>query len=93
MIWSNSVHLADTQYFFHSPFNYDTHDDIIQPNKNIALTHQEFLLYFCNQFSIVPPVLSTLTVRKSSLKRERNNLKGPAYTFMCNYTDSSEWYM
>ena len=69
MLWSDFVHLTDTNYFIHGPFNYDDHDDIIQPNHHVALTHWEFLFSFCNRFSIVPSTLSTLTVRKSSLKK------------------------
>ena len=39
MLWSDFVHLTDTNYFIHGPFNYDDHDDIIQPNHHVALTH------------------------------------------------------
>ena len=59
MLWSDSVHLMDTKDFLRSPFNYDAHDDIVQPKQHVVLTHWEFLLSFCNQFSIVPPTLST----------------------------------
>ena len=65
MLWSNSMHLMDTKYFIHGHFNYDAHDDIVQPNQHVALIHWECLLSFCNQFSIVPPTLSTLIVSKS----------------------------
>ena len=63
MLWSDSIHLANTKYFIHDPFNYDAQYDIIQPKHHVALTHWEFLLSFCDQFSIVPSTLSTLTVR------------------------------
>ena len=36
MLWSDSVHLTDTKYFIHGPFNFDAHDDIIQPNQYVA---------------------------------------------------------
>ena len=71
MLWSDSVHLTDHKYFIRGPFNYDVHDDIIQPNQNVALTHWEFLFYFCNHFSIVSRTLSTLTVSNSSLKKRK----------------------
>ena len=71
MLWSDSVHFTDPKYFIHGPFNYDAYGDIIQPNQNVALTHWEFLFYFCNQFSIVPPTLSTLIVNKSSRKKRK----------------------
>ena len=71
MLWSDSVHLMDPEYFIHGLFNYDAHDDIIKSNQNVSLTHWEFLFYFCNQFSIVPPTLSTLMVNKSSLKKRK----------------------
>ena len=66
MLWSNSVHLTDTKYFIHGPFNFDAHDNIIQPDQHVALTHWEFLFSFCTQFSIVPSILSTLIVGKYS---------------------------
>ena len=56
-------------YFIHDPFNYDTHNDIVQPKEHVALTHWKCLLSFCNQFSIVLPTLSTLKAIKSSLKK------------------------
>ena len=66
MLWSDSIHLTDTKYFIHDPFNYDTHDDIIKPNPHVVLTHWEFFLYFCTRVSIVPPTLSISIVRKLS---------------------------
>ena len=42
MLLSDSVHLTDPKYFSHVHFNFDTHDDIIQPNQNVALTRWEF---------------------------------------------------
>ena len=71
MLWSDSVHLTDPKYFIYGPFFYDAHDDIIQPKQHIILTHWEFPLSFFNQFSIVPSILSTLIVRKSSLKKRK----------------------
>ena len=41
MLWSDSVHLTDTKYFIYGLFNFDTHDDIIQPNHHDSLTHWE----------------------------------------------------
>ena len=41
------------------PGKYTNHDDIVQPKQDVSLTHWEFLLSFCNQFSIVPSTLST----------------------------------
>ena len=46
MLWFDSVHLTNTKYFIHGPFHFDAHDDIIQPNQYVALTHWEFLLIF-----------------------------------------------
>ena len=71
MLWSNSVHLTDTKYFIHGPFNFEAHDDIMQPNQHVALTHWKLLFSFCTQFSIVPSILSILIVGKYSL-RKRN---------------------
>ena len=71
MLWSDSVHLTDTIHFIHSPFNYDTRDEIIQRDQHVALTHWKCLLSFSNQFSIVSPTLSTLTVSKSFLKKRK----------------------
>ena len=71
MLWSDSAHLTDTKYFAHGSFNYDIRDDIIQPKKHVVLTHWKFLFYFCNQFSIVPPILFTLTVNLISLKKRK----------------------
>ena len=39
MLQSDSVHLTDTKYFIHGSFNFDAHDDIIQPNQHVYLTH------------------------------------------------------
>ena len=33
ILWFDSVHLTDTKYFTHGPFNYDAHDNIIQLNQ------------------------------------------------------------
>ena len=71
MLWSDSVHLTDTKYFIHGPFNFDAHDDIIQPNQHVVLTHWEILFYFYNQFRLFPRTLSTLTVNKYSLKKRK----------------------
>ena len=71
MLWSDSVHLTDPKYFIHGPFNFDAHDDNIQPHQNVTLTNWEFFFSFCNQFSIVPQTLSTLTVRKPFLKKRK----------------------
>ena len=71
MLWSDSVTLTDSNYFIHGPFNYDAHTDVIQSKQHVALTHWEFLLSFCCQFSIVPPTLSTLTVCKSSTAKRK----------------------
>ena len=60
-------HLIDPKYFMHGPFNYDVHEDIIKPKQHMALNNWELLHSFCNQFSIVPPTLSTLPVSKPSL--------------------------
>ena len=70
MLGSDSVHLTDTKYFIHGPLNCDVHDDIIQSNPRVALTHCNFFLYFCTQFSIIPSTLSTLPVSISSLKKK-----------------------
>ena len=72
MLWSDSVHLTDSKYCIHGPFNYDEHIEIIQLKQHVALNHWEFLLSFCSQFSIVPPTLSTLTVCElSTVKRKK----------------------
>ena len=71
MSWFDLVHLTDRKYFIHYPFSYDTHDDIIQPKQHVPLTRWKFLISFCNQFSIVPPILSTFTIKKSSLKKTK----------------------
>ena len=71
MLWSDSVTLTDSNYFIHGPFNYDAHTDVIQPKQHVALTHWEFLLSFCSQFSIVPPTLSILTVCKLSTAKQK----------------------
>ena len=46
MLWFDSVHLTNNKYFIHGPFHFDAHDDIVQPNQHVALTHWEFLLIF-----------------------------------------------
>ena len=46
MLSSDFMHLTDTEYFIHGPFNYDAHDDTIQPNQHVALNHWKVLLYF-----------------------------------------------
>ena len=33
MLWSDSIHLTDSKYFIHVPFNYDAHADTIQPKN------------------------------------------------------------
>ena len=71
MLWFDSVTLIDPNYFIHGSFNYDAHTDTIQPKRHIALTHWEFFLFFCCQFGIVPPMLSTLTVNKSSTAKRK----------------------
>ena len=43
MYWSDSLHITDTKYFIHIPFNFDAHDGIIQPNQHVALINCEFL--------------------------------------------------
>ena len=51
MLWSHSVHLIDPKDFIHDPFSFDTHDNIIQPNHYVVLTHYEF--YFLSITSLV----------------------------------------
>ena len=69
MLWSDSVNLTNTKYFIHGPFNYDAHYNTIQLNQHVAIIHWEFLLSFCNQFSIVPTTIFTLMFSKYSLKK------------------------
>ena len=71
MLWSDSVTLADSNYFIHGPFNYDAHTGVIQAKQHVALAHWGVLLSFYYQFSIVPPMLSTLTVCKSSTAKRK----------------------
>ena len=91
MLWSDSVHLTDSKYFIHGPFNYDAHTDIIQSKQHVTLIHWEFLLSFCSQFSIIPPALSTLICCKlSTEKRKKEVYTRPTYIFRCIYTTSSD---
>ena len=46
MLLSNFVHFTDTKVFIHGVFNYDAHDDIIQPKHYVALTHWKFYSLF-----------------------------------------------
>ena len=46
MFWSDSVHFTDSKYFIHEPFNYNTHNNIIQLKQYVALTHWNFYFLF-----------------------------------------------
>ena len=44
MLWTESVHLTDSSYLIHDPFNFDSRSDVISAKKFVALRHWEFLL-------------------------------------------------
>ena len=46
MLWSDSVYLSNPKYLIYDPFNFDAHDDIIQPKQNVALIYWEFFYLF-----------------------------------------------
>jgi len=72
ILWTDSVHLTDSSYYLHGPCNFDSHSDVITGKQYIVLTHWYFLLTICHSFSIVSPILSTLTaVKGSTNKRKR----------------------
>ena len=71
MLWTDSVHLTDSSFFLHGPFNFDSHTDIVSAKQFIALHHWEFLLTSCIEFGIVPPTISTLTTTKTKRKKKR----------------------
>lgn len=69
MLWLDYVHLTNTKYFIHSPFNFDTPNGIIQPKYHVVLSHWDCFLSFCYHFSTIPSTLSTLKVNKSYQKK------------------------
>ena len=72
ILWTDFVHLTDSSYYLHDSFNFNSHSDVITAKQHIALTHWEYHLTICHTFSIVPPILSTLTVIKgSTIKRKK----------------------
>ena len=68
ILWTDSVHLTDSSCYLHSPFNFYSHSDVIIAKQHIALKYWEYILTVCHIFSIVPPILSTLTDVKGSNK-------------------------
>ena len=67
--WTDSIHLTESFRYLHGPFNVDSRLDVIIAKIFIALRHWEYTLTICDTFSIVPPILSTLTAVKASVKR------------------------
>ena len=71
ILWTNSIHLTDSSCYLHGPFNFDAHSNVIIAKQYIALTHWEYILTDCHTFSIVLPILSTLTIVKCSNKKRK----------------------
>ena len=61
ILWIDSVLLIDSSCYLYGPFNFDSHSDVITAKQHVALTYWGFLLTICHSFSIIPPILSTLT--------------------------------
>ena len=38
-LWKDSAHLTDSSCYLHSPFNFDSHSDVIMAKQHISLTH------------------------------------------------------
>ena len=79
--WTDSVQLTDSSCYLHGPFNFDSHSDVITAKQHIALPHWDFLLTIFRSFSIVPPILSTLTTVKGSTKKRKRRPKPELYYF------------
>ena len=39
ILWIDSIHLTDSSYYIHGPFNFDSRSDIIKAKQYIALSH------------------------------------------------------
>ena len=86
ILWTDSVHLTDSSCYLHGPFNFDSHSDVIITKYHITLTHWEYLLTICHAFSIVPPILSTLTTVKSSTKKRKKRTYPQLYYYTLIHT-------
>ena len=71
ILWSGSIYLTDTSCYLHGPFNFETHSDIISAKQHVALIHWEYPLTICNQLSVVPVIISTLTKMKVTRKKRK----------------------
>ena len=94
MLWSDSVHLTDTKYFIHDPSNYDAHGEFIQPKQHMALICYVFFLRFVTSL-VCPPPPPLIYFNSENIfpEKKSNNFQGPTYTFMCSYTNSSDYYV
>ena len=61
ILWIDYVLLIDSSCYLHDPFNFDSYSDVITAKQHVALAYWGFLLTIFHSFSIVPPILSTLT--------------------------------
>ena len=71
ILWTDSVRLTDSSSYSHGSFNFDSHTDMFTAKQHISLTHWEYTLTICHTFSIVPPILCTLTVVKGFTKKRK----------------------
>ena len=71
ILWTDSVHLSDPSCYIHGAFNFDSCSNIIKLNQYIAFRNWEFLLISCSILSIVPPILSNLTIPTTSPVSQR----------------------
>ena len=42
MLWSAFVHFTDPKYYIRGPFNYDSHEYVMQSKPYLALNHWDF---------------------------------------------------
>ena len=74
ILWNDSVYSIYSSCYLHGLFNFDSYLDIIIVKQQIALTHWEYIQTVYNNFSIVPPIFSTLTDVKVSNKKRKTIL-------------------
>ena len=72
MLWTDSVHLTDSSYFIHGPFNFDSLSDVIYAKQFVDLRHWEFLLTSCTALDIAPPPLFPPLLQQNRGSEEKN---------------------
>ena len=74
ILWTDSVHLTDISCYLYGPFNFDSRSDIFRSQTTYFTNKWKYMLTVYDTFSIVTPILSTLTdVKVSNKKRKQQS--------------------